>query len=147
MSGAGVVGAYSRAEGETMALHAIGLASRRDERGLRDHLKAVLGRLGALGLPEAGVAPWFLTVMYLAPEVALDDTVVAILYERLWDRYGNDGVVAAHFFLTQGDIEAAKAIVSTLLQHRADDPEVRSLVVTCRLVSGLGGRSCGRPSA
>jgi hypothetical protein len=130
-----------------MALHAIGLASRRDEKGLRDHLAAICERLGALGLSTSGLAAWFLTIVYLTPEVGLDDAVVATLYERLWDLYGNDGVVAARFFLTQGDIEAAKAIVSTLLQHRAGDPEVRALVVTCRLVSGLGKRSCGSPSA
>ena len=147
MSGAGVAGPYDRAEAEGMALHAIGFASRRDERGLRDHLEAVHKRLGALGLPTSGLAPWFLTIVYLTPEVGLDDAVVTTLYERLWDLYGNDGVVAARFFLTQGDIEAAKAIVSTLLQLRAGDPEVRALVVTCRLVSGLGKRSCGSPSA
>jgi hypothetical protein len=146
MSASGAVEAYSRAEGENMALHAIGLASRRDDQGLRDHLKAVLGRLGALGLPEAGVAPWFLTVVYLAPEVALDDAVVATLYETLWDRYGNNGVAAARFFLEQGDLGAAKAILATLLQHRGDEPEVRSLAVTCRLVSGFAGASRRRPS-
>ena len=147
MGATGLAGSYNRAEGETMALGALGLASRGDDQGLRDHLKVVRGRLTALGLPEAGLAPWFLTVIYLAPEVALDDSVVASLYETLWDRFGNDGVAAARFFLNQGDVEAAKALLATLLQHRGDEPEVRSLAVTCRLVSGFAGASRRRPSA
>ena len=146
MSANGLVGSYSRAEGETMALGALGLASRGDYQGLRDYLKVVRERLTTLGLPEAALAPWFLTVIYLAPEVALDDTVVATLYETLWDRYGNDGVAAARFFLEQGDLGAAKAILATLLQHRGDEPEVRSLAVTCRLVPGFAGASRRRPS-
>ena len=144
MGGSGVVGPYDRAEAENMVLRTLGLASRRDEQGLRDHLKAVLGRLTALGLPAAGLAPWFLTVIYLAPEVALDDTVVASLYETLWDRFGNDGVAAARFFLDKGDVPAASAVVATLLKHRSNEPAVRSLATTCRLASALASCRNGR---
>jgi hypothetical protein len=146
MGGSGLVSPYTRATAERLALRAVGLASRGDDAGLREHLLKMQHDLGALGLPTSGLASWFLTIVYLTPEVALDDSVVASLYETLWDRYGNDGVAAARFLLEQGDLNAAKAILATLLQYRGDEPEVRSLAVTCRLVSGFAGASRRRPS-
>ena len=147
MGGYGLVSPYTRATAERLALRAVALASRGYDAGLRSHLLTIQHDLGALGLPPSGLASWFLTIVYLTPEIGLDDTVVATLYEGLWDRHGNDGVATARFFLNQGDVEAARAIVATLLQHRADDPEVKSLAVTCRLVSGFAGASRRRPSA
>lgn len=97
MSATELASPYTRAAAERLALRAVAFAARGNGAGLREHLLNIQHGLGALGLAPSGLASWFLTIVYLTPEVALD--VVATLYERFWDSYGNDGVAAARFFL------------------------------------------------